>query len=94
MGGVPWPQSRVQVRQTEKEVAVQRCGLTSDRKVAPRPPATVSSPNSEKAAFSQCPAFLGHTIDTISHYVEGINILKTPSPHVYKRAPSHTTKHL
>ena len=39
MGGVPWPNSRVQIRQTSKQVVVQRCGLTSDRKAAPRPPA-------------------------------------------------------
>jgi hypothetical protein len=39
MGGVPWPDSRVQVSQTSKQVVVQRCGLTSDRKPAPRPPA-------------------------------------------------------
>ncbi len=34
---VPWPDSRVQIRQTSKQVVVQRCGLTSDRKAAPRP---------------------------------------------------------
>ena len=31
MGEVPWPDSRVQIRQTSKQVVVQRCGLTSDR---------------------------------------------------------------
>ena len=39
MGGVPWPDSHVQTRQTSKQVVVQCCGLTSDRKAAPRPPA-------------------------------------------------------
>ena len=39
MSEVPWPDSRVQIRQTSKQVVVQRCGLTSDRKAAPRPPA-------------------------------------------------------
>jgi len=39
MREVPWPDSRVQIRQTSKQVVVQRCGLTSDRKPAPRPPA-------------------------------------------------------
>ncbi len=34
---VPWPDIRVQIRQTSKEVVVQRCGLTSDLKVSPRP---------------------------------------------------------
>jgi hypothetical protein len=38
MREVPWPDSRVQIRQTSKQVVVQRCGLTSDRKTAPRPP--------------------------------------------------------
>ena len=31
IGGVSWPESRVQVRQTTKQVVVQRFGLTSDR---------------------------------------------------------------
>jgi hypothetical protein len=44
MGGVPWPESRVQVRQTTKHAVVQRCGLTSDRKDAPRPPAPAPPP--------------------------------------------------
>jgi len=39
MGEVPRPDSRVQIRQTSKQVVVQRCGLTSDRQTAPRPPA-------------------------------------------------------
>jgi hypothetical protein len=39
MGGVPWLDSHVQTRQTSKQVVVPRCGLTSDRKAAPRPPA-------------------------------------------------------
>jgi hypothetical protein len=39
MGGFPWRDSRVQIRQTSKQVVVQRCALTSDRKPAPRPPA-------------------------------------------------------
>jgi hypothetical protein len=37
MSGFPWPTSRVQVRQTSKQVVVQRCGLTSDSNAAPRP---------------------------------------------------------
>jgi hypothetical protein len=36
---VPGLDSHVQTRQTSKQVAVPRCGLTSDRKAAPRPPA-------------------------------------------------------
>ena len=39
MGGVPWRDSRVQISQTSKQVVVQRCALTSDRKPAPGPPA-------------------------------------------------------
>ena len=39
MGGVNGPNSRVHIWQTLKQVVVQRCGLTSDRKAAPRPPA-------------------------------------------------------
>ena len=39
MGGVNGPNSRVHICQTLKQVVVQRCGLTSDRKAAPRPPA-------------------------------------------------------
>ena len=39
MGGVPWTDISVQIRPTSKQVVVQRCGLTSDRKSAPRPPA-------------------------------------------------------
>ncbi len=39
MGGVNWPNSRVHIWQTSTQVVVQRCGLTSDRKTAPRPPA-------------------------------------------------------
>jgi hypothetical protein len=39
MGGVNGPNSRVHIWQTSKHVVVQRCGLTSDRKAAPRPPA-------------------------------------------------------
>ena len=30
MGGVPWPDSRLQIRQTSNQVLVQRCGLTSE----------------------------------------------------------------
>ncbi len=30
MGGVPWPDSHVQTRQTSMQMVVQRCGLTSD----------------------------------------------------------------
>ena len=37
MGGVNGPNSRVHIWQTLKQVVVQRCGLTSDRKAAPRP---------------------------------------------------------
>ena len=36
---VPGLDSHVQTRQTSKQVVVPRCGLTSDRKAAPRPPA-------------------------------------------------------
>jgi hypothetical protein len=39
MGGVNWPNSRVHIWQTSKQVVVLRCGLTSDREAAPRPPA-------------------------------------------------------
>ena len=43
MGGIPWPDSHVQTKQTSKQVIVQRCGLNRDRKAAlvhaPRPPA-------------------------------------------------------
>jgi hypothetical protein len=39
MGGVNGPNSRAHIWQTSKEVVVQRCGLTSDRKAAPRPTA-------------------------------------------------------
>ncbi len=39
MGGVNGPNNRVHIWQTLKQVVVQRCGLTSDRKAAPRPPA-------------------------------------------------------
>ena len=39
MGGVNWPNSRVHIWQTSKKVFVLRCGLTSDREAAPRPPA-------------------------------------------------------
>jgi len=39
MCGVNWPNSRVHIWQTSTQVVVQRCGLTSDRKAAPRPPA-------------------------------------------------------
>ncbi len=39
MGGVNGPNSRVHIWQTLKQVVVQRCGLTSDRKAAPRPSA-------------------------------------------------------
>ncbi len=39
MGGVNGPNSRVHISQTLKQVVVQRCGFTSDRKAAPRPPA-------------------------------------------------------
>ena len=53
MGGVPRPESRVQVRPTTKEVVVQRFGLTSDRKIAPRPSAPVPSPKVNKAVFSR-----------------------------------------
>jgi hypothetical protein len=38
MDGVNGPNSRVHILQTSKQVVVQRCGLTSDRKAAPRPP--------------------------------------------------------
>jgi hypothetical protein len=39
MDGVNGPNSRVHIWQTLKQVVVQRCGLTGDRKTAPRPPA-------------------------------------------------------
>ncbi len=38
MSEVPWPDRRVQIRQTSKQVVVQSFGLTSDRKTVPRPP--------------------------------------------------------
>jgi hypothetical protein len=51
IGGVSWPESSVQVRQTTQQVVVQRFGLTSDRKAAPRPPVPAASPKVNKAAF-------------------------------------------
>ncbi len=30
MGRVPWPDIRVQIRETSKQVVVQRCGFTSE----------------------------------------------------------------
>jgi hypothetical protein len=39
MDGVNWQNRRVYIWQTSTQVVVQRCGLTSDRKTAPRPPA-------------------------------------------------------
>jgi len=53
IGGVSWPESSVQVRQTTQQVqvVVQRFGLTSDRKTAPRPPVPDPSPKVNKAAF-------------------------------------------
>jgi hypothetical protein len=67
IGGVSRPDSCVQVRQTTKQVVVQRFGLTSDRKTAPRPPSP--PPKSTKLHFSHArPCFSGHTI---SHQVEG-----------------------
>jgi hypothetical protein len=44
MGGVPCPNSRVHIWQTSKLVVVQRCGLTNDRKAAPRPSAPAHHP--------------------------------------------------
>ncbi len=38
MGGVNGPNNRVHIWQTSHQVVVQRYGLTSDRKVTPRPP--------------------------------------------------------
>ena len=54
IGGVSWPESSVQVRQTTQQVVVQRFGLTSDRKAAPRPPVpAASTPKSTKLHFSR-----------------------------------------
>jgi hypothetical protein len=59
----------MQVRQTRKQVVVQRFGLTSDRKTAPRRVHQSPPPKSTMLHFSHAqPCFSGHPI---SHQVEG-----------------------
>ena len=58
VGRVSWPEHCVQVRQTTKQVVVQRFGLTTERKAAPRPTAAVPSSKSTNLLFSRVNALL------------------------------------
>ena len=49
MGGVPCPDSRVQIKQTTKQVAVQRCGFTSDLKIRSKAACTRTHPKVNKS---------------------------------------------
>jgi len=53
IGGVSWPESSVQVRQTTQQVVVQRFGLTSDRKAAQGRLHQSPPPKSTKLHFSR-----------------------------------------
>ena len=71
IGGVSWPESRVQVRQTTKQVVVQRFELGSPATARPLQGRLHQSPppKSTTLHFSHAgPCFSGHTI---SHQVEG-----------------------
>ena len=71
IGGVSWPESRVQVRQTPKQVVVQRFELGSPATARPLQGRLQQSPppKSTTLHFSHAgPCFSGHTI---SHQVEG-----------------------